>query len=79
MYKPLQQLGLWATVIVLNATFNNISAYLGGQIFFVEGNRSARRKPSTCRKLIAMYKCQSPESMNVLVGFMLLDFYVYVL
>jgi hypothetical protein len=36
---PLQQLGLWATVIVLSATFNNISAYLDGQFFVVEGNR----------------------------------------
>ena len=41
--------------LVLNATFNNISAYLGGQIFFVEGNRSARRKPSTCRKLLTNF------------------------
>jgi len=43
----------WVTVMVFNATFNNISAISWRSVLLVKENGySARRKPPTCHKLL---------------------------
>jgi len=41
--------------MVFNATFNNISVNIVAVSFIGGGNRSTRRKPPTCRKLLTNF------------------------
>ena len=53
------QSGLGAKVIVLNTTFNNISAISKWSVFIDGGNRCTRRKRPICRKSLTNFitKC----------------------
>ena len=46
---------LSVSVMVFNATFNNISVISWRSIIIGGGNRSTRRKPSTCRKSLTNF------------------------
>jgi hypothetical protein len=46
---------LWAKVMLVNAPFNNISFISWRSVSLVGGNRSTRRKPTSCRESLTNF------------------------
>jgi hypothetical protein len=42
--------GKWIRLMMVNATFSNILAYIVTVSFIGGGNRNSQKKPSSCRK-----------------------------
>jgi hypothetical protein len=56
-------------IMVLNTTFNNISAISWGSALLVEKNRSTLREPPTCRKSLTNYHIRLYQVHLVWAGF----------